>query len=225
MKITKIKTAKNHKDLYQIFIDGKFLCSINSSDLLESSLATNDEILDEEIESLLYRSLKGKLRSGVLNYLGRRPYSETELYRYLKRKLFDFSKETEQYKNLNTETIIEEILESLKTQNYINDKEFAQWLIKQRTKSRKPKSQIAIRSELLEKGVSKEIIEESLSTLEVNETETDRAQLIAGKKLDQLRRKNLNEFELKNKLKTYLMSKGYTWETVQSVVDSLVPPT
>jgi regulatory protein len=223
VNLSKISPSTKHKDLYQIFIDNKFLCSISGNDLLESRLAVGDTIDQPKLADLLYRSLKGKLSSAVLGYLGSRPHSESEIRQYLKKKLYAQVKETAEYKTIDTSRVIDEIVSQLKNLNYINDEEFANWLVTQRISSRNPKSKTAIRAELQAKGIAQPLITQSLENL-TKESEEQKALDLATKKLKLLQNRISDQKELKLKLSRYLASKGYSWETIQSVVDSILNP-
>lgn len=223
MKITKISPSTNNRDLYQIFVNDEFLCSISGNDLLESRLATNDELDPQKIELLLYKSLKGKLASAAFRYLGSRPHSENEIRQYLKRKLFTSYKETPGYKDTDTEKILNEITDSLKQNKYLNDEEFAKWLVAQRTSSKKGKSNTAIRAELQAKGIDPETVSNVLID-KGGESEQERAISIAEKKLELLKKRDSNDKDIRIKLTRYLISKGFPWDTTRSAVDSLLPP-
>ncbi len=223
MKVTKISPSTNLKDLYQIFVDNKFLCSISGNDLLESRLASGDEIDQTKLSELLYKSLKGKLASSALRYLASRPHSENEIRRYLKKKLFGHCRETEEYKTIDSSKIIEEILSTLKINEYVNDEDFAKWLVIQRTSLKSVKSKNAIRAELQSKGIDQGLISASLEKID-SESEEKRATAIAEKKLILLKNRNLEPKDLYAKLSRYLMSKGYSWEITRGVVDSLLKP-
>lgn len=222
-RLSKISPSTRTKDLYQIFIDDEFLCSISGNDLLESRLAVGDKLNSEDLENLLYKSLKGKMSSAVLRYLGSRPHSENEIRQYIKKKLYAQYKETESYKTLDVNQLIEEILEKLRNLNYINDEEFSQWLVKQRTSARKPKSKLAIRAELQSKGIPPDLISSSLDQINPK-SEQKMAETVAKKKLKALEKRFSEYQELKLKLSQHLISKGYSWDIVQSVVDSILKP-
>ncbi len=223
VQVTKISLSTNNKDLYQIFVDNKFLCSISGNDLLESRLAVADILDQPKLTDLLYKSLKGKLNSAVLRFLGSRPHSEREIHQYLKKKLYAQVKETAEYKNLDTSKLLDEIISTLKNLNYINDEEFANWLVTQRTSTKNAKSKNAIRAELQSKGIPQPLISDILGNLS-SESEESRAHAVAEKKLRLLQNRISDPKELKIKLARYLAGKGYSWEVTQSVVDSLLNP-
>ena len=137
-----------------------------------------------------------------IRYLSYRPRSEKEIKDYLTRKKID-------------EEIQNQIIEKLKTYNFINDVEFVKFWIEQRIKF-KHKPIRAIEYELKQKGIDKSLIEELLMSLE-NKDEFDlkNAKKLAEKKLDFYR--NLDGKKRKEKVMNYLLRKGFSYDVVKKI--------
>lgn len=144
---------------------------------------------------------KGKLQESItrsLKLISIRPRTEKEISEFVQKKF--------------GEKIIEKTLEFLKNKKFLDDLEFAKWWIEQRMEFR-PKSNIILKNELLQKGVDRNIIEEVLSESS-NEEEAVR----------KLLQKNLRKFgDLTNrenfqKAAQFFQRKGFSWNTVEKIL-------
>jgi regulatory protein len=140
----------------------------------------------------------------ALRFLSFRPRSEKEMFSYLKKKQVD---------ELNSQKIIDK----LKEHKFLDDKEFASWWIEQRTLV-KPRAFRVIKMELKQKGISKEIIDEIEQSKELKlQTDSEMAIKLAQKRLP--RYKNLPREEVYLKLSRFLISKGFSYDTVKRSID------
>ena len=101
----------------------------------------------------------------------------------------------------------------------LGDEEFASWWIDQRNTFR-PRSVMQLRSELNQKGVSREIIESVLAKLVSIQTEIDAAKCLIQKKLKLLSR--IDSREKKHKLMQFLMRKGFSWEIIEKAIQESI---
>ncbi len=153
-QITAITLQKNKK-IANLFIDGKFVTGLDLSIVVKQKLKEGTEISSNQLQKLLNTSIEEKLTSQTLNYLSYRPRSQKEIQTYLHRKLY------KQAKIKNKQKLIDKVVNKLKQKNIINDEEFSQWWIEQRTKHR-PKGNFAITQELRMKGIDNHIISNAL---------------------------------------------------------------
>lgn len=113
----------------------------------------------------------------------------------------------------------DEIIEQLKEQGLINDERFAKAWVESRRRS-KQKGVKALKLELWQKGIDREIIEEvtRVESLESSEEQ------IAEKALEKKSRiwKNLEPMEFKKKATDFLMRKGFEYETAKRVIDNFL---
>lgn len=151
-----------------------------------------------------------RVRDYALKLLSFRPRSIKEI----KGKLFQFS-----IKKGIPGKIVDQVIADLRAQNFLNDKDFASWWLEQR-QSFRPKGKIVIRMELMQKGIDKETIEQVLSEGQASkETELDLAQKVVGKKLSSFQ--HLSKKEKRQKIGNLLLRRGFDWETIRRVIDSL----
>ena len=100
----------------------------------------------------------------------------------------------------------------------INDLEFAKSWMEARRKS-KQKGKIAIKSELFQKGISKEIIEEVISE-QTDDSEEELAAQVLEKKMKSWI--NLDNQSLKKKAYVFLARRGFEYDVVLSAVAKLL---
>lgn len=195
-KITEIKPQKNKKR-FNVYLDYKFAFPLSAEELVKSGLEIGQEISEKDIRILRYQDTKNKLYERVLRFLSYRPRSEKEVRDYL------------QYKRLKKDNtkgskkIIDEIIGKLKKQGLIDDQDFAEWWLGQRSRFR-PRGKIALKIELKQKGISQEIIEKIINQ-KVNE-------LALAKKAIKKKVKG------KQKISQYLASRGFSWETIRRLL-------
>ncbi len=143
-----------------------------------------------------------------INYLSIRPRSEKEILDYLKKKAKNAPSLTDE--------IITQIIDKLKSYKFINDREFTKFWIDSRIKS-KHKPIRAIEFELRQKGISKELIDESLKDVDTKDLDYDNAKKLAERKMEYYR--NLDPKKRREKVMRYLVSKGFSYDVVKKVLD------
>lgn len=194
--ITALTTQVKNPDRVSVFVDGTFVCGLASSVAL--GLRVGQSIEREAIEQLAYKDEVHRARERVLRLLARRLYSANEIKQYLRRHKYDDD---------TIQLIIDDLLEA----KLIDDESFAAYWVEQRDTFR-PRSRMALRQELNQKGVARQLVDEVLST--IDETETARRVLEK-----QARRwHGLPETEWRTKSTNYLMRQGYPYDIVREVV-------
>ncbi len=133
-----------------------------------------------------------------MRLLARRPYSATEITRYLRRQKID-------------DDIIQNVIDDLIEAKLIDDDAFAAYWVEQRETFR-PRSRLALRQELSQKGIGRESVGEALENID----EADAARRVARKQAGRWR--GLPEAEWRAKLTRYLMRQGFPYDVVSDVV-------
>ena len=158
----------------------------------------------------------------VLRFLSFRPRSEKEIRDYLIKKIKNPSNSVYRQKSKikTDEKIIESIISKLKEQKFINDTEFAQWWIEQRTKV-KPRASRLIKFELKQKGIAKELIDEVFKDKDFETvSDFDKAIKLAQKRM--VRLKNETPKKVYEKLGRFLASKGFDYDIIKKVIDQVL---
>jgi|SRR3989338_4689760 len=140
-----------------------------------------------------------------LKYLSYRPRSTKELIDALKRKKAP-------------EEVIEQIVHKLVEQQFLDDEKFVVWWVEQRT-TFKPRSLRLIKMELRQKGIDKELIDETIDELPSAIDDLESAKKLIEKRLS--RYKNLSRDEKFQKIARYLVSKGFSYDIIKEIFKSL----
>ena len=198
-KISQISPQKTQKRV-NIYLDGKFAFGLDVDNFVKSSLTVGQELTDQQVEELVFKNEFQKFYDRVVRFIAVRPRSQKEITDYLKRKK-------------TPEKLVEKIVGRLAEGGLIDDEAFARWWIEQRVTFR-PKGKRALLAELGQKGIDREISERIIGE-EIDEMAL--AQKAAEKKLRVL--KNLPAPELRQKMTNFLLTRGFSWETVKKIVD------
>jgi regulatory protein len=193
MKITSIKQQIKNPERVSVFVDDIYSFSLSLDELVREKLKKDQQLDKSDIKRLKKISEDGKLRSRSLEWLLGRPHSTREFKDYLRRK----KAETE---------LVEQLIDEFSQKGYLDDAKFAAWFAE--VKTRKLKSVRAIRSELLQKGITGEALEAALNSNEINEEES----------LKELIAKKQNRSKYKQdpvKFAKYLTSQGFSYDLVK----------
>lgn len=201
MKISRIY-KENSKRVVIEFEDGNSL-SVFKDIIYNFSLRKFDDIEEKLFNEIRDKQLFLEIKEKALSLLARRAHSKYEL----KQKLFQKKFEKEK---------IETVLNTLESDGYINDFEFAKLFINERIAKGKS-GPIKIKSELMGKGIKREVIDEVLKIFFPSEENEDAAFSIAEKKISQLKKRNLDERIIKQKLYSFLLSRGFSFEVAKQV--------
>ncbi len=174
----------------------------------KSGLKKNDEISDDRFSSLIKENQLFHIRQRAFRYLGRRQHSTSELRIKLKQKRY----ETE---------LINEVLDDLKKKNFLDDTKFAEMFVEEKMKLKLWGEQ-KLRSELVKRGIKSEIITDVLANKISEEDKLNNAMIIASKKYDTLKNRNVEKDVIKRKLITFLNSRGYNYDVIKEVCDKLI---
>lgn len=201
MKICRIY-KENSKRVVIEFEDGNSL-SVFKDIIYNFSLRKFDDIEEKLFNEIRDKQFFLEIKEKALSLLARRAHSKYEL----KQKLFQKKFEKEK---------IETVLNTLESDGYINDFEFAKLFINERIAKGKS-GPIKIKSELMGKGIKREVIDEVLKIFFPSEENEDAAFSIAEKKISQLKKRNLDERIIKQKLYSFLLSRGFSFEVAKQV--------
>ncbi|MFH1863483.1 MAG: RecX family transcriptional regulator [bacterium] len=201
--VTSIKPQKNGKRL-NIYLDGKFSFGIDLENFVKAELKVDQELPEEKIEEIIKKAQFQKTLDKLLRFTTLRPRSEKEISLWLRRKKVH-------------ESIREELFNRLKRLELVDDAKFALWWVGQRQAFR-PKSLRILRQELGIKGIDKDIINEVLGSVKVDEGKIAR-ELLAKKAY---KWKSLPARNARQKMSQYLAGKGFGWELIGDVVDAFL---
>ncbi|MBI4721853.1 MAG: RecX family transcriptional regulator [Candidatus Stahlbacteria bacterium] len=200
MKVTKIEPQKHNKNRYSIYVDDKFAIGVDREIVWILNLREEMEVETSMLDKISYTEERRKVKERALHLLTYRARSKKELIDRLKEKGAELN-------------IISDVIEELETIGLVKDTEFAELWVRERSKSY---GTFRLRSELIKKGIAKEIIDKTLEVRPQGETnELDTARSLAQKWID--RHKNLAPDVLKRRLYSFLMRRGISYDTISSL--------
>ena len=197
MKITKITQQVKRADRYSVFVDDKYSFSLSESALLESKIASGQELTAEQVKEFKQLSADDKIYNQVLRWVAMRPRTEWEIEQYLNRKKAP-------------PPLIESILNKLSNIGLTDDEKFAIAFVADRRLLR-PTSRRKMIMELRKKHVSGEIIEQIFSESEEGAEQTALQEIIARK-----RRQTKYQDDLK--LMQYLARQGFNYGDIKAAL-------
>ncbi|MCX7611460.1 MAG: recombination regulator RecX [Ignavibacterium sp.] len=206
MKIHQIVKRDDKKVL--ITFENQQEILLNKDIVYQYGLRKFDDLSDEQIEQLLKEEKKYNIKLKALSLLKRRTHSHKELLIKLKRHFSEVE-------------LIEECLSDLEQKKIIDDRNFTELFIQEKIRFKKW-SKSKLKSELYQRGIKKEIIEDCLSNLFDSNLEKQKAIELANKKLKQIQSKTTDKKAIYAKLMMFLQSKGYDYELISEILNHLL---
>lgn len=204
MRITALQPQANNTERLNIFVDGHFLMGANALIVLQMGLQVGQELTPAQLEELRQEEALQQAVDRALNYISFRPRSREEVRRYLRKK------ET-------PPELIDSALERLARLDLVNDQSFAEFWIESRERF-SPRGAQALKNELRQKGVQREVVDELVSA----EQDDERALQAGRKKALLLARQPAIDFQtFRNRLGGFLQRRGFSYQTTTRTVRSL----
>lgn len=191
-----------------VFFDNGEKLILHKDVLYQSGLRKGDEISSDRFSILNNQEIFYLIKQKAFRLLQRRIHTSRELYTKLRQKFSD-------------DLLIKKCLTELQQKGFINDREFSLAFISEKQKSKKW-SKAKLKSELIKRGVSNEIISEVLNQTFDTEKEIESAKELAEKKLSQIIKKENDKRKVFQKIMMYLQSKGYDYEMSSEVVRKIL---
>ena len=204
MRITALEPQANNPERINLYVDGRFLLSVNAAIVFQLELQLEQELLPDQLERLRREEAEQRAVDRALNYLSFRPRSREEVRRYLRRK------ET-------PPEIIDAALARLDRLDFVNDHSFAEFWIGTREQF-SPRGARALKNELRMKGVDREVVNELVDA----EQDEERA-LRAGRKkaMSLVNVPGMDYATFRNRLGSFLQRRGFGYEVTTRTVRAL----
>jgi len=212
--VSDIQPQKKDPKRVNIFLDGKFAFGISLESKVVNQLKIGGWVSDPLVQKLILNDQVERLYDKAIKFLSFRPRSEKEVRDNLLQKLFKTAESDEEKKNFAKS--VDTVVNKLKKLGQIDDRAFANWWYEQRVRFKKISPRL-IKAELLKKGIEKDLVEEVVQ-LTLSD-QLNLAKEAAKKKADSLQKFETKVF--REKLGRYLASKGFDWDVIKKVVDTL----
>jgi regulatory protein len=156
---------------------------------------------DDEIARLQAQDARQRAMDKALRLLARRPRSRHEIDDALKQAGF-------------APDIRERVIARLVEMDYLDDRAFARWWVENRIQFN-PRSIRALQQELYQKGVSQDVITETLAHLD------DEALAIAAGQQRADRWRNLSQTDFDKKMLGHLQRRGFSYSVARLAIDHI----
>ncbi len=196
MEITKIQALTKQK--YRIFLDGESAFAVYKGELSRYHLEEGAVLPPEVYEELVNRVLKKRATLRAMHILERTDKTEAQLRRKLEES--EYPKEA-----------VESAIAYVTSYGYLDDRRYAEHYIEWKKQG---KGKARLKMELVQKGISREIIEEVLESTDFRETREMIRQIILKKRKTDI---PMNEKE-KQRLYGFLMRKGFSSSDILAVM-------
>lgn len=206
MKIDRV-SRKDEKNVSVYFDNGERLI-LSEDTFYNSGLRKGDEISEDRFSFFIEQNILYHIKQRALSFLARRFHSERELLIKLKSKSYE-------------ERLIKNVLNDLREKSFINDQVFANHFIEEKLK-KKRWGKNKIKAALFSKGVSASIIDEGLKSFDSEIDQNEAAFGLAQKKFEKLKLRESDDRKLKQKIISFLLSRGFDYEVSSEVVNKII---
>ncbi len=217
MKIQDIFMNNKRYSIYEVELDGDTYFPADQNLLDKYTLIIGKEI-EEEIDKILFDSLKHLFSRRALEYHYIRLHTVLEMERYLKKVWYEsykdyYSKDLKRNFNLRNLSVEagQVVVQDMINSDLLNDEEFASEFVDSR-KRNKPRGKFMLVKELMQKGVDKNLAKKVVDDVIVDETEL----------VEELLLKRYGKEKIKpeeQKIIGYLKRKGFAWSSISKFIE------
>ena len=191
--ITALEAQARDPERLNVYLDGSFALGVSRMLAYARHLHEGRELTQDDVESLRQDDAVDRAYNAALNFLSYRPRSRGEIERYFRKR--------------GTEAAVgAAVIERLQRSGLIDDSEFARFWVENRQTFR-PRSARALRVEMRQKGLDREVIDEALEGL----GDEEEIAYVAGRRKTAAFR-SLEEREYMQKMLGFLQRRGFHYE-------------
>jgi len=201
-RITAI-TPQRRRGRFSIFVDDEFVVGVGEKVVADLKLAVGRSITAGELSRVARAEEVRKATEASLRLLEVRPRSQKEIVTRLRQKGYE-------------EEIAGEALAALSRWGLLDDSAFAEQWVQSRTRSR-PGGVRKLKSELFQKGIAKETIEEAVASISEDD-EVALARQALAKKLRPLPSDRDARREEYRRLAGFLQRRGFGWDIAKKAL-------
>jgi regulatory protein len=195
--ITGLKVQNKNHQRVNVYLDGEFAFGLRR--IVAAWLNVGQVISDEKIAQLKSEDAHEEAYQRALRFIDYRPRSSTEIRQSLKKK--DLPEE-----------LIDEVVERLERNGFLDDSQFAQLWVENQNEFR-PRGKRALAYELRSRGIENQVIDQTLQDLD----EGNLAYQAANKRAR--RWKDCEWTVFRQKLLSFLTRRGFNYETSMMVTE------
>ncbi len=197
MQVTRIESVT--KTRFKVYVDEQFAFVLYKGELSRFKIQEGSELSQEIVDVIKNEVLAKRVKLRAMYLLNQMDRTEEQLRTKLKRDFY-------------TDDLIEVAMTYVRSFGYIGDRNYAKRFVESKCNT---KSKAEIKMMLLQKGVSKDIVEETLDACYSGENECMAIQKILEKK--RFSAEQATDLE-KKKIFEYLMRKGFHYDEIRQVI-------
>lgn len=205
MQVVNINYSKS-KEVFEVVFEDETRLLLNYNIFEKYKVSVDMDFSEDEILEIKYFSDIERAKSRAINYILGKLKTKYEVRLKLKENGF-------------AEDVIDEVLDILEKEEYLNDKVYCEIFIEDKKKLN-GYGKNKIKSLLIQKGISKNIFEGFLNEFEYDE-EFDNALKMGIKKLELLSNEEDN-FKKKQKIINYLAYRGFGFDVINDVLKEIL---
>ncbi|WBB29773.1 regulatory protein RecX [Parvimonas micra] len=205
MQVVNINYSKS-KEVFEVVFEDETRLLLNYNIFEKYKVSVDMDFSEDEILEMKYFSDIERAKSRAINYISGKLKTKYEVRLKLKENGF-------------AEDVIDEVLDILEKEEYLNDKVYCEIFIEDKKKLN-GYGKNKIKSLLIQKGISKNIFEGFLNEFEYDE-EFDNALKMGIKKLELLSNEEDN-FKKKQKIINYLVYRGFGFDVINDVLKEIL---
>ena len=205
MQVVNINYSKS-KEVFEVVFEDETRLLLNYNIFEKYKVSVDMDFSEDEILEMKYFSDIERAKSRAINYISGKLKTKYEVRLKLKENGF-------------AEDVIDEVLDILEKEEYLNDKVYCEIFIEDKKKLN-GYGKNKIKSLLIQKGISKNIFEGFLNEFEYDE-EFDNALKMGIKKLELLSNEEDN-FKKKQKIINYLAYRGFGFDVINDVLKEIL---
>lgn len=205
MQVVNINYSKS-KEVFEVVFEDETKLLLNYNIFEKYKVSVDMYFSEDEILEMKYFSDIERAKSRAINYISGKLKTKYEVRLKLKENGF-------------AEDVIDEVLDILEKEEYLNDKVYCEIFIEDKKKLN-GYGKNKIKSLLIQKGISKNIFEDFLNEFEYDE-EFDNALKMGIKKLNLLSNEEDN-FKKRQKIINYLAYRGFGFDVINDVLKEIL---
>lgn len=205
MQVVNINYSKS-KEVFEVVFEDETKLLLNYNIFEKYKVSVDMDFSENEILEMKYFSDIERAKSRAINYISGKLKTKYEVRLKLKENGF-------------AEDVIDEVLDILEKEEYLNDKVYCEIFIEDKKKLN-GYGKNKIKSLLIQKGISKNIFEDFLNEFEYDE-EFDNA-LKMGIKKQELLSNEEDNFKKKQKIINYLTYRGFGFDVINDVLKEIL---
>lgn len=203
--ITDIETQVNNEDRVSVFLDGDFAFGIHQDLVVKHGLTVGQTLTPEKRQEIEWDETYVQAKQTAFHYLAHKPRTEQEVRRKLRRDDVPSS-------------IEDDVVQRLYELDYLDDNAYAQDYARNRFANKKY-GPVRIRRELEERGIDRHVAERVVDDLFAEKDARAAAREHAEKRWPRL--SDEDPRRRKQKMYRYLRRRGFTTDTIYSLLDEL----